>query len=217
MSANLMSLARSGGKFLKLFGDRKMMKPLPYDAEVEWLECVGLQYIVTDYILSGEGNLFRAGYELKKSKECYLFGNQSGNRNGISISTSKGFELGLGTGYYNSSIKPKLDVFYEIEASTRKGNSYIIANGDLVNSNSDKTERFSGPCFVFSDYYYKSRQVFSYGRLYYLTIDSAFDSIPVRFTNESGVSEGAMYDKVSGQLFRNAGTGAFVIGPDKTI
>ena len=40
--------------------------------------------------------------------------------------------------------------------------------------------------------------------------------IPVRFTNEDGVSEGAMYDKVSGQLFRNAGTGAFVIGPDKT-
>ena len=29
MSANLMSLARSGGKFLKLFGDRKMMKQLP--------------------------------------------------------------------------------------------------------------------------------------------------------------------------------------------
>ena len=40
--------------------------------------------------------------------------------------------------------------------------------------------------------------------------------IPVRFTNEDGVSEGAMYDKVSGQLYRNAGTGAFVIGPDKT-
>ena len=40
--------------------------------------------------------------------------------------------------------------------------------------------------------------------------------LPVRFTNESGVLEGAMYDRVSGQLFRNAGTGAFIIGPDKT-
>ena len=27
--------------------------------------------------------------------------------------------------------------------------------------------------------------------------------------------EGAKYDKVSGQLFRNDGTGAFIIGPDK--
>ena len=29
MSANLMSLAQSGGKFLKLYGDRKMMKTMP--------------------------------------------------------------------------------------------------------------------------------------------------------------------------------------------
>lgn len=43
-----------------------------------------------------------------------------------------------------------------------------------------------------------------------------FDAIPVRFTNENGVSEGAMYDRVSGKLFRNVGTGAFIIGPDKT-
>lgn len=41
------------------------------------------------------------------------------------------------------------------------------------------------------------------------------DFIPVRFTNENGVTEGAMYDRVSGHLFGNAGTGAFVIGPDK--
>lgn len=41
------------------------------------------------------------------------------------------------------------------------------------------------------------------------------DFIPVRFTNEQGVSEGAMYDRVSGQLFCNQGTGDFVIGPDK--
>lgn len=43
-----------------------------------------------------------------------------------------------------------------------------------------------------------------------------FDAIPVRFTNENGVSEGAMYDRVSGQLFSNAGTGEFIVGPDKT-
>ena len=57
-------------------------------------------------------------------------------------------------------------------------------------------------------------------RLYYLKMSkdgsSVRDFIPVRFTNSLGVSEGAMYDRVSGQLFRNAGTGAFVIGPDKT-
>ena len=37
------------------------------------------------------------------------------------------------------------------------------------------------------------------------------DFIPVRV-----VTVGYMYDRVSGQLFGNAGTGAFIIGPDKT-
>ena len=41
------------------------------------------------------------------------------------------------------------------------------------------------------------------------------DLIPVRFTNEKDKPEGAMYDKVSGKLFRNQGTGKFIIGPDK--
>ena len=40
------------------------------------------------------------------------------------------------------------------------------------------------------------------------------DLTAVRFTNEQGMSEGAMYDSISGALFRNAGTGSFVIGPE---
>ena len=38
--------------------------------------------------------------------------------------------------------------------------------------------------------------------------------IPVRFTNEYGIAEGAMYDTVSGKLFRNIGTGEFSFGGD---
>jgi hypothetical protein len=37
------------------------------------------------------------------------------------------------------------------------------------------------------------------------------DLIPVRIGNV-----GYMYDKVSGQLFENQGTGNFILGPDKT-
>lgn len=36
-----------------------------------------------------------------------------------------------------------------------------------------------------------------------------FDAIPVRVGNV-----GYMYDKVSGKLFGNAGTGDFILGPD---
>ena len=38
------------------------------------------------------------------------------------------------------------------------------------------------------------------------------DFIPVRVGDV-----GYMYDRVSGELFGNSGTGAFIIGPDKTI
>ena len=38
--------------------------------------------------------------------------------------------------------------------------------------------------------------------------------IPVRFLNEDGIWEGAMYDLISEELFYNQGSGSFIIGPD---
>ena len=58
------------------------------------------------------------------------------------------------------------------------------------------------------------------GKMYWCQIETAAglvrDFIPVRFTNELGQTEGAMYDKVSGTLFRNQGTGTFRYGNDLT-
>ncbi len=54
-------------------------------------------------------------------------------------------------------------------------------------------------------------------RIYWVNIqcgDKELDLVPVRFTNEEGISEGALYDYISGKLFRNAGLGSFIIGPD---
>ena len=47
-------------------------------------------------------------------------------------------------------------------------------------------------------------------RVYSFKTES-IDMIPVRVG-----TEGAMYDRVSRKLFRNAGTGSFTIGPDKS-
>ena len=41
-----------------------------------------------------------------------------------------------------------------------------------------------------------------------------FDGIAVRFVNQQGNDEGALFDKVSRQLFRNNGSGSLEIGPD---
>lgn len=46
-------------------------------------------------------------------------------------------------------------------------------------------------------------------RVYYFKIDNQCDLIPVRVGRV-----GYMFDRVSGELFGNAGTGAFILGPD---
>ena len=44
--------------------------------------------------------------------------------------------------------------------------------------------------------------------------EALFDGIAVRFVNELGEDEGALYDFVSGKLFRNSGSGKLVFGGD---
>jgi hypothetical protein len=51
---------------------------------------------------------------------------------------------------------------------------------------------------------------FSKVRIYRFYIEGKIDLVPVRIGNV-----GYMYDKVSGKLFGNAGTGNFILGPDK--
>ena len=226
MSANLMSLARSGGKFLKLFGDRKMMKPLPYDAEVEYLESTGTQYIDTyfkgsdvldfeiDALVSSEGARTFFG-----ARSSY---NGTGSRIYNLVSASDGhFGFGL-NGLW--SRWPKLGIVVGDRFWAKKtGNTVIMSNGVSIEVNSEKFETpYEIELFAMSTVTQKRHgQEPLIGKIYSVSFSTygtnIGDFIPVRFTNELGEAEGAMYDKVSGQLFRNAGTGAFIIGPDKTI
>ena len=61
---------------------------------------------------------------------------------------------------------------------------------------------------------------FAHARIYGFKIRSPWvadwvrDYQPVRFVNEYGMIEGGLYDRMTEELFRNQGTGAFIIGPD---
>ena len=61
---------------------------------------------------------------------------------------------------------------------------------------------------------YSSAQI-SYFKLWNTSGHLLCNLVPWRFVNENGLVEGAMYDLVSGQFFRNSGSVPFVIGPDK--
>ena len=219
MSANLMSLARNGGKFLKLYGDRKMMKLLPYDAEVEYLESTGTQWIDTGKVLSSTGFAYDADILFKRIDTCQVFGGRTVADNieadSLSLfivggmwrfdnfgSSRSGPVVDTDTRYSVSLVDGKTTVNgVEMETPVPTGHS----SGATVYIFAGHRPQASGGVEFQSSIRLYSLKFYQYGVL-------AADYRPVRVGDI-----GYLYDRVSGELFGNAGTGAFIIGTDKTI
>ena len=207
--------------------------PLPYDAEVEWLEeGPGGSFIQTDIPTTKNtscavslevvnatkmdgGNICCAIYGLGMKWNYYSYG--------LFYLTQRGQkERGKLNFHGHNSVLSDLiqtddPVRFDVSVSANGSEIVNISCGSFSSSANIKNITDSGRFILLwnRDNYSLAKTrlvkvVFSVEN----TILGSF--IPVRFTNEDGVSEGVMYDKVSGQLYRNAGTGAFVIGPDKT-
>ena len=197
---------------------------LPYDAEVEYLESTGTQWIDTgvlgnpefSYRLDGlstkDGTMgifgFGGALWLSNMRGLYQFNSQYSY---YEWETDKSFKSGASTGLRR--------VVLEIVGSN------MIINGETVIvgiNNPPITERRNIGLFTVLRRVGESNLAPTNNasfRCYRFSISldgvHVLDFIPVRFANEQGISEGAMYDKVSGELFRNQGTGKFIIGPDK--
>lgn len=225
MGTNLMSLARSGGKFLKLFGDRKMMKLLPYDAEVEWIQNSSSCFINTGVafkrIQKVSAKFTDAIYISPVMWGGGLFGVCEGtnaNATGLKIN-SDGFVFRNardGNDVIVSGTPP-----FDIEFSADKTTKNLTANGVDYKYSMSVVYSENYPCgiFGFIDSEYGNTVKSSStgrGRCHYFILEGngaeIMHLIPVRVGDV-----GYLYDRVSGQLFGNAGTGAFIVGPDKTI
>lgn len=192
---------------------------LPYDAELEYLESTGTQYIDTGIVSSGFG--IRAdvvcaqtqsggemaivgrsrgdGFELYSNYAAGKFG--LWNRSGNYIELTRQLELSR---VYSISAEitttPTMTLSIDGNVTTKSITSATIADGNIL-------------VFKHTSYYFK-------GRIYSCKIWQngvlVRDLIPVRVG--SGASAvGYMYDRVSKRLFGNAGSGAFVLGPDKAV
>lgn len=209
MSANLMSLARSGGKFLKLFGDRKMMKILPYDAEVEYLESTGTQWIYTGY--TG----FQCPYfsldvqPLITNVDSGMFGAYTG---GYTVQQFLGRWRWFECGWTLTDIPVDITRTTNI---TRNANGWFV-DGEITKTTGCLQGNLSLVLFGINtkDGVHSGTKSLRVNQLSLFDENSSLvaDFIPVRV---GGI--GYMFDRVSGELFGNAGTGAFIIGPDKTI
>ena len=193
--------------------------PLPYDAEVEYLESTGTQWIDTgvamDYAhvtfggafstsVPGTGG-FAFGFALTAIASYTRAFAVEENANARAV-----FRVVGGATIYGEMQSALAKTICSIDFST---SPHIVSiNG--VSSTFTSTDWAAGNIFAFGN-----GSIFGSVRINSIWIRNdgvlVRDFIPVRFTNEHGQSEGAMYDRVSGQLFRNAGTGAFLFGQDK--
>ena len=207
--------------------------PLPYDAELEWLEegppgsfiqadipttkntscAVSLE--VVNATKMDNGGVCCAIYGLGQSWNYYSYGlfylTQTGQR-------QRGKLNFHGDNHVLSDVLQTDDpVRFDVSISANGSDNVRFSCGSFSSSASIKNIKDSGR---FTLLWNRSNYSLAKTRLtkVVFSVDNAIlgSFIPVRFKNEDGVSEGAMYDKVSDQLYRNAGTGAFVIGPDKT-
>ena len=184
-------------------------KRLPYDAEVEYLKSTGTQWIDTGVIITSAMNAhLRFSFSRKVSGDSYAFGSRNGSTWGLGSfaggslmrtrwggSSSKDLSYGLGDIFQLNSVNGTTTITNETKGASKN----ITSSGSFV--------EFA--TYIFAENNGGTANVSHGVRFYQFKVDGYCDFIPVR----KG-TVGYLYDRVSGKLFGNAGTGAFLIGPD---
>lgn len=191
----------------------------PYDAEIEYLQSTGTQYFDTGIV--GGSNF-----------ECEIKAEYTQNQDGfdtiLGAFTSTGhFSVALAIQKAASSNKPYFQfgstyvlhttnplALHVYKTSLKNGVVKIDIDGSAV------TDTYSAELSDLTMYMFARHRGdttignYSKAKIYYCKIWSngslVRDYIPVRVGQV-----GYMYDRVSGQLFGNAGTGSFTLGNDK--
>ena len=179
----------------------------PYDAEIEYLQSSGTQWIDTGIIPDSNTivqfkfvNLYITddviiGYFINDTNDWRLFNHVSA----CYFDMPNSGRIAGGNIYENT--------LYELEL----GNYYVKNLDTGINIVSGNATSYTGISTITLNNY--NNVSFSRNRWYYVKIYSGSvlvrDFIPVRIGQV-----GYMYDKVSKQLFSNAGTGEFILGPD---
>ena len=189
-------------------------KRLPYDSEVEFLESTGTQWIATTTIDDPANNIAQVTFSIPTSTSAsmFLFGS-SGVRFNFCAAR-------WGSNRYNFGPTGATTPALPISLGEVHTGTYTLDNGQLTYTLDGDSATYASslvynnlPFGLFTIYNSSVNKFI--GRIYNFKVirksDGAVlaDFIPVR----KG-TVGYLYDRVSGKLFGNAGTGDFVVGPD---
>lgn len=190
--------------------------PLPYDAEVEYLESTGTQYIDTGVCPSNTTGFYVRVMRL-----------ESINANNTPIGVTRrvdgtayrfgcllqDFCLGMFGSVVSSNVSVSDGSWFDVSVNIY-GDRCVKINGSTITSSISTIQSIPATAIAFA---YRTNSGVSYnlkGRISRLDITEGStlvrSFVPVRVG-----TVGYLFDRVSGTLFGNAGTGDFVLGPDK--
>lgn len=188
---------------------------LPYDARVEWLESTGKQFIVLPF-----SNVYSIHIEFlftSVTAQDRIYGGRN-NAQSLYANRSLGLAFARNSDWRqlspNSVAEARTGVRYTADYNATTRTMSVVANYGTCSgkSNVDGDDPPSIAIFgTWSNGFVNGMK----GRIYrfrYQNMDRTkiiMDLVPVRVGNV-----GYMYDRVSRQLFGNAGTGEFIVGPD---
>lgn len=201
-----------------------MIAGVPYDAEVEYLESTGTQWIDTGVVMTA--SLFENAETTIVVQETEIialtrnfFGDGTSGYDGYTFGCVSGYRMQACNGVYATQGNSATPFSTTNPNIVKVSSSGIFLNGNRQPSIQASSATFSGTLLLFgcrrNGEFFTVTQ-FS-GRIYSAKMVSngltIFDFIPVRVGSGAN-AVGYMYDRVSKRLFGNAGIGAFTIGPD---
>ena len=193
-----------------------LKKKRPYYCEVEYLESTGTQYIDTGIVAkSGLSSVLNFEYTALSGTASMLDARSGNNRFYLchtgKPSTTFFFYYGYGSAV-QSSMTPTVNTRYLVETSLAVGSQSMKVNGTTIASGSSSITYNLGANLYLFGMNYNTPQYLTSAKLYRCKIIDGStlvrDFIPVLDWNYVP----CMYDKVTGQLFYNAGTGSFLYG-----
>lgn len=198
-------------------------KALPYDVEVEYLEGDGLAFINTGIVYNTEKR-YDISADCKgisgSGRYIYCMGWAAGGGVGFGIIGSSFYGWTDGNVYDNlgGDADRRTNISITINAGAKSSTVSKATPGvENIRASHSQLQSHAGdvgfPLFTITinAILEQPKRCIFWNCKISEDGELVRDMICVRIG-----TEGAMYDRVSGQLFRNAGTGAFIIGPDKT-
>ena len=192
---------------------------LPYDAQVEYLESTGTQYIDTGIVPYPDSTGFEGTVEYVAlssgidNSDNYIFGVRQNSQH-------TRFWAGAANGFLRGAIGIFKSTEIVVNINTKVVMTFNLNGNKKITFGSDEflmdavSFLISRNAYLFCANNQGIPGMFSSAKIYSANIYNGTNLvrgfIPVRVGQV-----GYMYDRVSGQLFGNQGTGNFVLGADK--